>query len=107
LAGMSINVSFVATVGKWPEARKDAVFEALQAWAFEDEQLSWREVLVDILGGGLGIPLRMEAYTLFPLIISGGGSDVWMKEVEARLRKRIVDAGGEDITLVFEFPDPV
>ena len=104
---MSINVGFVATVGAWPEARKDAVFSALEAWVFEDQQLSRREVLVDILGGSPDNPLRMEAYTLFPIIISGGGSGVWMQEAEAQLRRRIADAGGDDVSLSFQFPDPL
>ena len=107
MGDMSVNVSFIATVGKWPEAREDAVFDALRAWAFEDEQFGRLEVLVDVLGGGPGNPVRMQAHTLFPLIISGGRSDVWMKEAEARLQKRIADAGGEDVSLVFEFPDPI
>jgi hypothetical protein len=104
---MSVNVKFFAKVGQWPEDREDAVFDALQAWAFEDEQFSQREVLVDILGGGAENPIvRMEAYTLFPVIISSGLGD-WMTGAEARLRKRIADAGGEDVSLEFEFPDPM
>lgn len=101
---MSINVQFVATVGQWPKARQDDVFAALQAWVFEDEQFDKRDVIVDILGGGPGNPIvRMEAYTVRPVIISRFGT--WSKQAEGRLRQRIVDAGGDDVSLAFEFPD--
>jgi len=101
---MSINVQFVAKVGQWPEARQDEVFAALEAWVFEDEQFDKRDVIVDILGGGPGNPIvRMEAYTVRPVIISRFST--WSKQAEERLRQRIADAGGDDVSLAFEFPD--
>ncbi len=101
---MSINLEFVARVGKWPADRKDAVFEALQAWAYEDESFNRREVIVDILGGGPRNPIvRMEAYTTAPIVISRFGE--WHAAAEARLRGRVAAAGGEDISLRFTFPD--
>jgi hypothetical protein len=100
---MSENVKFVAKVGQWPKSREDAVFAALRAWAFEDEHFDERAVIVDILGGGPGNPVvRMEAYTLYPVIISRFAG--WPEETEAKLRKRITDAGGEDVSLTLDFP---
>ncbi|WAS90570.1 hypothetical protein [Nannocystis punicea] len=101
---MSVNLEFVAKVGKWPPERKDEVLAALKAWAFEDEQFDPREVIVDILGGGPKNPIvRMEAYTTGPIIISGFGS--WSASAEEGLRRRIAAAGGEDVSLSFNFPD--
>ncbi|MEZ4451535.1 MAG: hypothetical protein R3B09_18840 [Nannocystaceae bacterium] len=101
---MSVNLEFVARVGKWPKAREEAVFAALKAWAYEDERMNPREVIVDILGGGPKNPIvRMEAYTTEPIIISRFGQ--WSQEAEARLRRRIAEAGGEDVRLTFTFPD--
>lgn len=101
---MSVNLEFVAKVGKWPEERKDEVFAALKAWAYEDERFDRREVIVDILGGSPRNPIvRMEAYTTAPVIISGFGR--WSDETEARLRSRIEAAGGSEVSLRFEFPD--
>ena len=101
---MSINLEFVAKVGRWPKEREDEVFAALKAWAYEDERFNPREVIVDILGGGPRNPIvRMEAYSTMPIIISGFGR--WAKETEERLRNRIAAAGGEDVSLRFTFPD--
>lgn len=101
---MSINLEFVAKVGRWPKEREDEVFAALKAWAYEDERFSPREVIVDILGGGPRNPIvRMEAYSTGPVIISGFGR--WSVEAEDRLRQRITAAGGDDIRLSFTFPD--
>jgi hypothetical protein len=101
---MSINVKFVAKVRQRPKAREDEVFAALQAWVFEDEHLDKRDVVVDILGGGPGNPIvRMEAYTVRPVIISRFST--WSKQAEGRLRQRIAGAGGDDVSLAFEFPD--
>ncbi|MFZ6178966.1 hypothetical protein [Nannocystis pusilla] len=101
---MSVNLEFVAKVGKWPREREDEVLAALKAWAYEDEGLDKREVIVDILGGGPRNPIvRMEAYTTGPVIISGFGD--WSVAAEARLRKRVAEAGGEDVSLRFTFPD--
>ena len=101
---MSVNIGFNAKVGKWPKEREDEVFEALKAWAHTDEGFSEREVIVDILGGGPKNPIvRMEAYTMSPVIISGFGG--WSTATEARLRARIAAAGGEDVSLDFSFPD--
>lgn len=101
---MSVNLEFVAKVGKWPAERKDEVFAALKAWAYEDENFDPREVLVDILGGGPRNPIvRMEAYTTGPIIISRFGE--WHRPAEARLRERIEAAGGSEVSLDFTFPD--
>lgn len=101
---MSVNLEFVARVGKWPADRKDEVFEALRAWAYEDERFNPREVIVDILGGGPRNPVvRMEAYTTGPIIISRFGE--WHDATEKRLHSRVRAAGGEEISLNFTFPD--
>jgi hypothetical protein len=101
---MSINLEFIATVGKWPKEKEDEVFAALQAWAFEDEQFNRREVCVDILGGSPRNPIvRMEAYTMGPIIISRFHE--WSGPAEDRLRQRIAAAGGSEVRLDFEFPD--
>ncbi|MCY1061706.1 hypothetical protein [Nannocystis sp. SCPEA4] len=101
---MSVNLEFSARVGKWPREREDEVLAALKAWAYEDESFDEREVLVDILGGGPRNPIvRMEAYTTGPIIISRFGA--WHPEAEARLRKRVEEAGGSDVSLKFTFPD--
>lgn len=101
---MSVNLKFVARVGTWPDARKDEVFEALRAWAYEDEHFDRREVIVDILGGGPRNPVvRMEAYTTAPIVISRFGE--WHDATEKRLISRVTAAGGQDISLRFTFPD--
>ncbi|MDC0723524.1 hypothetical protein [Nannocystis bainbridge] len=101
---MSVNLEFVARVGKWPRQRKDEVLAALAAWAYQDEGFDKLDVVVDIRGGSARDPVvRMEAYTTGPVIISRFG--VWSAETEERLRGRIAAAGGEDVSLRFTFPD--
>ncbi|MFV8756265.1 hypothetical protein ACNOYE_37440 [Nannocystaceae bacterium ST9] len=101
---MSINLEFVATVGKWPEEREAEVLAALKAWAYVDEHFDRRDVVVDILGGGPRNPVvRMEAYTTTAIVIAG--FHVWSGDAESRLYKRVEAAGGSEIKLEFKFPD--
>ncbi len=89
-------VEFTATVGRWPEGGRDRVFDALAAWAYEDEGFSRGPVLVDFLGDGREKPIRATAYST---VRSIRRERAWATEAEGRLRKRVEAVGGDDVRL--------
>jgi len=99
-AGVSVNIDFIARVGRWSPEHEDEILAELRAWAYEENGFDHLEVVVDILGGGPGNPVvRMEAYTPRPMVADGFDAP----HAENRLRQRITAAGGSEISFITGF----
>lgn len=84
-----LALTFHASVGRWSEATLLEIFDALHAWATQDEGLSQEQLCLDVLGAP-GRPTLSSSR----IVRRHRG---WPAASEARLRARIEAVGGGDV----------